>query len=358
MTCVSLDVHITESKLIVPSKSVIESDSEKDAIYERLVLSWTGRRHVSVLGCNPVSMSRSVLPSLTPDHMVALKSDGVRYTLYLFMRGSNPPSPAGVMIDRAKNMYEVEAIASEDFFTKETILEGELVVRQPSETAFMFVVFDVVKVKGEVVTSLPFKERIDIVYRLTRLSEEISSIQDAEDMEDRVVETDTILLVSQSLPITMRPKQFVSVVHADVVWENRRESLHRVDGLVIADGRASYKNGSAGRTMYKWKPYHTVDLRREGQTLFHSTGELRASSFENRKIRVMQSRVTTENDQVAEYNVDVSCKSEVRLFAMRTRPDKLNPNSLPVVEATFRDALENILPSEIASVADPDNMSN
>ena len=121
----------------------------------------------------------------------------------------------------------------------------------------------------------------------------------------------------------------------------------RVDGLVLHRSDAAYRNGTAYGAVYKWKPEHTVDLRGVGKELSHATGPL--ADIDGRRAVVLPSRVTVgKESDVAEYHIDTSVDGEVRLFAIRTRPDKCFPNSEAVVCATVRDCVEAIQPSEIA----------
>ncbi|OUU53266.1 MAG: hypothetical protein CBC12_02825 [Candidatus Puniceispirillum sp. TMED52] len=345
--------QITISRALIPSNSVIDDEGEKTYYYDRLMKSWTGtkNRKLPQLGSNPVSLSRQNLKDLrNGDYVVGLKSDGIRYILYLCLRKDG--SPVSLMVDRAQNMYEVEVVAQEEYFTTETIFEGELVWSQPDETSLLFLMFDVVRLKGESMTNRPFIQRIEAVERCTRLSDEISLIGDLDEMESRVSETGSIVIMKFNPRLIVRPKRFVAIEHTIPVWEARAEAQHRVDGLVIQRSDAPYKNGSAYNTIYKWKPEHSVDLSGGHYGLCHAGGTIDEDIFHNRKIVVLPSRVTvSSNSEVAEYHLDTNTPGEVRLFAMRTRPDKKKPNSAAVIKATIQDCIENIQPNDISDAA-------
>ena len=337
---------------MVPSKSLVDTVEERTALHARLTRAWTGsNRKVAHLGGNPVSLSRTMLDKeLTPDvpHVVGLKSDGVRYILYLCLREDG--SPVALMIDRAQNMYEVEVMASEDHFQKETIFEGELVWHQPQEVSLVFLVFDAVMIKGESMTNRPFMQRMEMVERYTRPSEELTSlVGDMEELEARVAETDAIVILHFHPSIVVKPKRFVALQHTESVWQGRAEAQHRVDGLVIHRCDAPYRNGTATRSIYKWKHAHSIDLKGPPHALHHSTGPLDDSTFEGKTLHVLPSKVIiTHEEDVAEYHVEAS-PTEVRLFAMRTRPDKKVANSIGVIRATIQDCIDDISPTEIAS---------
>lgn len=343
--------QITISRTLVPSNSVIDDESEKAHYYDRLMKTWTGanNRKLSQLGSNPVSLSRRSLDRLGDgNYVVGLKSDGVRYILYLCVRKDG--SPVSLMIDRAKNMYEVEVVAQEEYFTHETVLEGELVWSQPDETSLLFLMFDVVCLKGESMLNRPFSQRIEAVDRCTRLSDEISLIGDVEEMESRVSETDSIVIMKFNTRMVVRPKRFVSIEHIIAVWEARAEAQHRVDGLVIHKSDAPYKNGSAYNSIYKWKPEHSIDMSGGAPRLCHASGVIDDDIFHGRKVVVLPSRVSVaSNSEVVEYHINTSVPGEVQLLAMRTRPDKKTPNSAAVIKATVQDCIDNIQPHDIYS---------
>lgn len=347
-------LHVAINRPIVPSQSVIDSTEERNQLWKRLTKAWQGgsNRVLTSLGSNPVSMSRKMLEEevCREEHVVGLKSDGVRYILYLCTRRDG--SPVALMIDRARNMYEVEVVAREEYFTQETILEGELVWRKPDECAFLFLVFDAIRIRGEMMTNRPFVQRIEAVEGCTRLSEELSYVQDQEELESRVGETGAICITQFASPILMKPKRFVSLSHAASVWEARAEAHHHVDGLVIHRAMTPYKNGTATQSIYKWKDRHSIDLSGPPTALHHASGPVDDGTFEGRSVVVMKSRVVvTKEGDVAEYLIYNCDANQVHLFAIRTRPDKITPNSLLVVQSTLQDFLENITPTQIADVA-------
>ena len=125
--------------------------------------------------------------------MIALKSDGVRYALFLTQRlertrqnerpntshsspckspppltpsSFSPPSTpqfvpnprlgVALFVDRSWNMWEVEVVAPEELFVGGTILEGELVWQQPASARLVFLAFDAASVAGRDLRHLAF----------------------------------------------------------------------------------------------------------------------------------------------------------------------------------------------------------
>lgn len=332
---------------LVPSKSVIDCPTEKADILAELAAAWGCRNRTGVPGSNPVSISRRQLAAMSGAYAVGLKSDGVRYILFLSLRSSG--SPRAVMIDRASNIYEVEVLAPAECFIHGTILEGELVWRTSDPAAMLYCVFDVVRLQGQSLLGRRFGDRIAVVDRLTRLSEEVSKIDAVAELEARVAETGCLLFTGISPSIVVRPKHFVSIEHAETLWQARNEAQYAVDGLIIHNVEASYRQGAAFQSIYKWKPVHTVDLLGAPDALAHADGAL-GDTIRGRRVVVVPSRVVVDASTVAEYHVDCSAADEVRLFAVRTRTDKQQPNTLRVVEATLSDAVEGIQPSDLATL--------
>lgn len=338
------------SRPLIPSHSVVDTDVELGYYWACALRLWgVGKRAPKTFhpASNPCSLAVKDLSSLrSHDHVLALKSDGVRYALMLTMRPKDGGAVA-LMIDRAKTMYEVEVLAPEAYFQRGTLLEGELVARQPDEK-LVFLVFDAVCIRGEMWVDKPFSERLEAASKCTRWSEELAALS-PEDAETRVAELDAIALVHFEPHVTMRPKRFVDLQHAARVWSERNDSEHRVDGLIVHRADAAYKHGTATGTIYKWKHEHTIDLLGTPDAL-HAADAPLPSTLLKRRVVVddSQSRVLLGKDLVTEFHVNVTDDC-VTLFPMRRRPDKTFPNGLRVVQATVQDVIENLQPEDLAA---------
>ena len=281
-------------------------------------------------------------------YKVCLKSDGVRYILFLSTRQGD--MPVALMIDRSWNMYEVEVLAPEDYFLKGTILDGELVWQYPEETTMMYLVFDVMCCKGVRLVDTPFSERHTEVTRCTNLSNDISNLPDRE-VEDKISETDSVVMNHYRPRIRMRTKTFVDATYCKTLWNDRREVDHRVDGLIFNRVDSMYNVGTArDGSVIKWKPYSTVDLTCKDGRLFTSGSQLPEVVL-GRKVQVDESRVVAEREgkDVLEYLVKTT-DTTVHLTAIRRRTDKFTANSDFTVMATIRDSVESIGIDDLASV--------
>ncbi len=341
--------RLSVSKTIQPSFSKV--DTKNEIIYYRSALcaKWDANKTDAFPGCNPCSLGRCDLPVLhNNDFSISLKSDGVRYALFLTLRPENN-GPVAILVDRSWAMYEVEVVAPEEYFTRGTILEGEMVWQQPDESVLLFLVFDAVLIKGKNLCNLPFNQRLNIVTRCTRLSDELRT-SPPDDMEQRTLEADCVVMVHYEPTIVMRPKTFVELRHTSRMWNERYTLDHRVDGIILNMNNAPYHFGTARNgAIYKWKPRSTVDLALKRARLHSAEGPL-PSQIHGRSVEVCQSRVVPSENGVVEYLI-VTSETTVSLFPLRKRPDKTTSNSEWVVCRTIQDVIEQISVEELAPPA-------
>ena len=342
--------QIFVSQALVPSHSKLHDPKERGDFWAKLMEAWGGvaskrAHHASFFpGSNPCSIGRSDLSKLSSsEYMVALKSDGVRYLLFLTIRPGTREDPVALMIDRARNMYEVDLMAPEEFFLRGTILEGELVWRQPEQREMVFLVFDAIRVAGEGLTDKPFRERLGRAAQCTRFSEELTAVS-PEDLEARIDETGSLALIHYEPRVRMKLKRFVDIAHSMRVWSDRNEAEHRVDGLILQRSDACYVCGTAGDAIFKWKDHSSVDLI--GKVPRAADGPLPTTMF-GRRLEIPSSRIEASHDgDVVEYHIDVQ-SDKIVFFAMRARPDKTTANGLRVVQSTVQDVIEGLQPDDL-----------
>lgn len=350
---------VTVARELVPSLSRVDVRAERDAYWKELLGAWSAPKRFASHhpGSNPVSISRKHLPQVeASEYLIANKSDGVRYTLFLTCRPESDlhnPAPVALMIDRARNMYEIELVAPEAYFVRRTILEGELVWRQPREEGLMFIVFDAILIQGELLTAKPFAQRIKRACACLNASEHVSRLMhEKNEIETHVLQEDTIVCTHYEPSIIFRVKVFVSNVHAERLWSERAECEHRVDGIILQCAKSTYCFGTAYRgAAFKWKPHVTVDLAG-----VQRSGIDGALPREHRGcvVRVDEtSRIAPQSDDdIVEYSVSHCSESgesgEIVLFAVRRRPDKQTSNGLNVIHAAFDDVMDSIAVSELA----------
>ena len=116
-------------KPIVPSYSIIDTEWEKEFYWKKLMSLWgvRGRKvdSATFFPCtNPKSISKKLEKKLGErEYTICLKSDGVRYALMLTTRPNEEEAGVAVMVDRSRTMYEVDVLASEEYFLNGTVLE-------------------------------------------------------------------------------------------------------------------------------------------------------------------------------------------------------------------------------------------
>jgi hypothetical protein len=363
----------TVCKPIRPSKSVVDSDHERCRYIHQFMSLWWGEdggAHTSSKlssalprypGCNPRSIGRRDVAHIkAQDCAITLKSDGVRYALFLTVRPSSPNSAVALMVDRSWNMFEVEVVAAEDFFCRGTILEGELVWQEPHKDRLVYLVFDAAVVCGSNMLALPFSDRYAAACKCTRLSEDLMS---QNDVDDAAVETSTIVLVHYEPAIVMRPKSFVDKLHANHLWCHRADFDHRVDGVIVHVNTDVYGTG-----VFKWKEHSTIDLRVGADarpppstttTTTTTTAVGPAATHEyhtfdaplpkhilNRTIMFTPSCVHYSTGNIVEFLVTVDVET-ICLFAVRLRLDKAHANSTHVVLATIQDVIDDVRVDEL-----------
>lgn len=346
--------RLVVTRPLVPSQSCIEDASERQHYWNALLATWGSKQPHLFPGCNPVSVSKSnlhVVTSKDASYMISLKSDGVRYALFLTMRRGSADVPVALMIDRSGNMYEVEVRAEEAHFRRSTLIEGELVWRQPECSEMLFLAFDAICVKGQSLKSLPFVHRLQRLVECVKWSEDLCSVAD-EELDDKVLELDAIALTHYDPRIVLRPKTFVERQHSQRLWSERSKSDHRVDGIILQKAHSPYEMGtSKAHTSLKWKKECTVDL--EGPLMRSSEGTRVGDLLECSAATVSKSRIEAREGDVVEYLIQGGVGGRVELFAIRKRTDKKYANGDTVVRATFNDFLNLVGVEDIGSTTSP-----
>ena len=327
---------------------------------------WSGARGAAPAqhhpGCNPCSLARAPAGArraalrdhpqvgrraLQPHAHPAPRVDA---------RGARPRRADGRPL--ARHVRGGGARAGGVGFVDGTLLEGELVWRQPHERDLLFLVFDAVRVKGEPLAAAPFGERMRRAEAATRFSEEIAAVAAGEgaaqaDAAQRALEVDCVALVHYDPPLAMRPKHFVERRHAARLWGDRRECEHRVDGLILMDLDAPYVRGNAeaGAAIPSGRTTRRSTSRAAAAARCAPPTPLPAALL-GRRVVVRENRVheVVGADSIVEYHVHVT-DDAVELTPLRTRPDKAAANGLRVVAATVQDVLDAIAVEELAEGA-------
>lgn len=245
-----------------------------------------------------VSISRSDLPRISEkDYMVCKKTDGVRYLMVVSGEGI-------FMVDRSHRVFPVRLnrIKESSILARGTVLDGELVEREPGDLRFL--VFDCLASRGSPdVRSWNYSERLN----------ELSMVLN--EGYDRHSEDSFRVCV----------KSFEHSWDFDPERLEASDEGYDTDGYILTpsnDPVVMYHNPS----MLKWKERHTVDL------MLCADGQLRVGDMNVGRIE-------------GKYPIGsiLECYPKGDGWVCdRVRTDKKHPNSKRTFEATMRNVRERL----------------
>lgn len=357
---------------LVPSYSIVGDETERARHIATLQRLWGLPRTVRHFpGSNPISLERKHIGRVVGERcMVALKSDGVRYLLLLTTSPSREGEGIALMINRAMVMYEVEVWADFDFFSKGTILDGELVWEYANYKPLLrFVVFDVVCAMGRRHVDDPYDARMGVVASVCAEDDSLLFGTSDAAMEDYILAEKKVVAVHNAFGMTIRAKRVLSVENIKTIWEERRKAPHKTDGLVFTICSAPVEINTSSST-FKLKSDHTVDvLVQRAAPKWQAPGAEGASflpfvllegkpvllesvDVDGRVVRVGMrvNEVVSPLENEDRRIVECSCSlhdEELVLFPLKARFDKDSPNSARTVQRTVWNILEGLTPEAI-----------
>jgi len=202
----------------------------------------------------PVNFSKKSISTILQqdNYHVSEKTDGVRCMLMI--------DPTGVhMIDRKFDFYRLEGFDSliTVFASKGlTLLDGEMVTHIPSKKQ-MYLIFDIVALNGEVVTTKTLKER------LLTIGNGVVKVY-RESIEKKIIQEDHpfTLIGKQFLPIGDLHKllAFIKTVSGQKYYIDEKRH-HRTDGFIFTPNGAYHPKTC--NTLFKWKYLEelSIDLK-------------------------------------------------------------------------------------------------
>ena len=227
---------------LIPSFSKITREDEKKMYWNSLIKDWKLPKHIQHFpGSHPISIERKDLEFLKRyenDFLVSLKSDGVRYILYMTFR-PNTQNPVCLLIDRSRNMYEVEIWASEEYY-KGTIIDGELLWNLPDESTTTFLAFDIIQLKGENFKKKLYADRLICLDTIIHNNEGKNT---SEEIEDIIEENDKIVAMNNLYNLNIKAKRFTQLNMLYKLWQDRTTTWYRHDGLIFTRNNDEYKLG-------------------------------------------------------------------------------------------------------------------
>lgn len=346
---------VTQLKALCPSMSPIHEEFEQQYFWNTMLQYWRLPQHIKHFpGANPMSIEQSDFERLkNDDFLAALKTDGVRYILLLTCK-PNSSDPIAIMIDRAKNMYEIEIWANEDFFTHGTLMDGELVWENDM---LVYITFDVMLAKGVQCSHLSYRERLQILHNTILC---VSSSHSDESIESMISEESKLLARNNEYNLSVIPKKCVPKAQLKTLWEERTGCCHRNDGIIFTLNNSGVETGTSPSVL-KWKPAHSIDIYLDRHAddswkilcntntsnelidISSSVSDLQVQLVENKLIETIEQRFPC----IVECVITVRDGTTLVLVPERERSDKVAPNSLKTIIATIRNELENISSADL-----------
>ena len=347
---------VAQVKRLSPSASVIGDEFEKKQYWEVVLRYWKLPTHIRHFpGANPMSIERSDFDRLeSDDFLAALKTDGVRHLLLLTTK-PNSIDPIAIMMDRAMNMYEVEIWANEDFFHRGSLYDGELVWERNS---LVYIVFDVIFAKGVQCLRLSYRERMQILHNTILC---VSDSHSDESIEHMISEESKFLARNNEHLLRIMPKKCVPKANLKTLWGERTTSNHRNDGIIFTLNSAPVETGTTS-SILKWKPAHSIDVRvhlvdttwrvygnknfsGELVDITHGVGGLKTEIAPSKLLDAIRPRQPC----IIECLIAID-EETLTLTPERERTDKMAPNTMNTIEATIRNARENISSDDLVKL--------
>jgi hypothetical protein len=294
------------------------------------------------------------------EYVVADKSDGVRYTLFLCSQGGRHYS---FLVDRKLSFYQIPVAAGRKAFAG-SIFDGELVwaktsCAQPSQ---LFLVFDAVAFKGcTEVRNENLHKRLAVIrgaFDLNGLS--VSSPEEAA----ALAKDGKIVCGGNAFGLSFRPKPCFPMDQIDTLLRQLPSLPYATDGLMFTPVNLPVATGTAEST-FKLKHSHTVDLEVRGKELLVGQGGAPETAVQ--RVNLCTAGISLEPDasfwdavaasrrgreENATGSIIVECKlllvdGEPQLRFLSLRTDKVHPNTVRTVLATLINLRENIQAHEL-----------
>jgi hypothetical protein len=336
-----------------PSSSLCTGDTAAAALrrYHELweATHYAGRNPAP----QPVSLERAHFPLLRErEYLVADKSDGVRYVLFLArVQGRD----LALMVDRKLSLYQVPVAASKAYFDG-SIFDGELVT-SAATGAHLFLVFDAVAVKGSnAVSREPLTRRLEAIRAVFDLEgAHVASPDDAAALAKR----GKVVCGGSARGLSFRPKPCFQLRQLDTLLRQLPTLPYSTDGLVFSPVDEPVKTGTH-ETMLKLKWRHTVDVEvaPEGDDLLVGVGgapntAVLRSSLSSLGVcfeldEALRLAMPQAGGEILELELCLEAERPTLRYLAR-RSDKGHPNSGSTVLRTLRNVREDITSEELVT---------
>ena len=329
---------------------------------------WGADPHAKRNPCpQPVSLERKHLQLLKQDnYVVADKSDGTRYTLFLTRVMGRQFS---VLIDRKMDAHQIPVAASRRVF-EGSVFDGELVWAYlgsnpvPSQ---LFLIFDVIAYRGSnAIRNESLHKRLQTIRAVFDLDgRSVTSPEDAATL----AREGKIVCGGNAHGLSFRPKGCFPVSQLDTLLRQIPALPYATDGLMFTPVQAPVQTGTS-ETTFKLKNIHTIDLEVKERSFLVGLGGAPETAVQRVPLSSLglplvidegfwqafarqHQSMKNESDaatSIVECIVELSTKEDVVLKLHKIRTDKTHPNTVRTILATLTNLKENIQISELRQV--------
>jgi hypothetical protein len=298
----------------------------------------------------PSSIERSHFQVLLQrDYMVADKSDGTRYALFLTqVQGSE----IAVMIDRKLCVYQVPVAASRSHF-QGSVYDGELV---SANGAHIYLIFDCVACKGVYMGRQNFLARLSLIR--TAFDLEGACVQSAEDASQQA-RKGKIICGGSPCGLSFRPKLCLQLRQMDTLLRQLPSLSYKTDGLIFTPVDEPVCHGTHP-SLFKYKSTHSIDVEvGESGELFVGVGGAPDKAVLRRTLASLG--IDFYSDAVTRQKIlgrtgilELAVRKRAEGFELTflcQRHDKRHPNAASTVLRTVNNLMEDITVEELLDVA-------
>lgn len=343
-----------EHEALVPSTYVVQNPAERRTILTRLAKQYGAppRPCRAFPGGHPTSLTRPDIARVRDETcFFSLKTDGVRYLLLLCDLGDEYKA---FCIDRCLRIFEIVVWCNEDYFTKTTLLDGELVFDH-ARNRLCYQVFDVVTMRGRSCRAMRYSDRLQVLHDHL-LSEIPDGMDESSELFEQYIADEDKLYCAHRADVCMHmaPKRFVPLDGARRLWHERHQSPFPNDGLIVHFDDCPIASGTC-RDQLKWKPNNAIDVlldieghavrgvrcREDGREVALRTLEVDGAAYEvdvedNHLLQCLVHRKQHGACALVECLVSFSDDGRAKLWPMRERTDKVEANDVRVIRSTLR----------------------
>lgn len=324
-------------------------------ILERYHDSWGARFVPHRNPCpQPISLERKHFDTLRSNqYVVADKSDGVRYALFLTRVGGREQS---VLIDRKLEVFQCPVAACKKCFNG-SLFDGELLwIDGPNGSRCQtLLIFDVSLWRGDAnVAQRPLHARLELIRKVFGLEGKVTNTEAAQ----AAAKMGKVVCGGNAHGLSFQPKQCMPLDMLDTLLRHMKGLPYRSDGLLLTPVEEPIRSGTH-ETMFKLKWRHTIDLEvnvASGEILFGLGGVKTAngrSPIQNLGIKIGPRFLDDLRAALRPSDGLIGTIVECELDLSRTisffdiRRDKRHPNSQRTIERTLINVQEAITAEEL-----------